>query len=267
MEADVRRVLARLTLDARGLQKAFQSPDPEVWDRAIARVVTSLANVSDVDWTRIAGTAVTRLDWDPQSALADMQNKLSLVLQTSDLDTAGRRAAAVNRVLGLKARVENMVEDVRHTGAMIAIEDEATEAGKYLVWMPERNACPRCLDLGGAVVAPGGDFVGMGLLGDETTTARRPPLHKNCRCELKAISPDDAGGFAAGIKREAARSAALGKSSYASPDKLSELAGQVAKVGVPLPKTVLAKARVLAAKENKPTTPLRRRINEARVLG
>lgn len=244
MEPDIRAVLARLALIARALHAALQSEDSEVWDKAIETAVKALSKVvTDVDWERIAD--VPQLDWDPQETLVKMVDTVAEQVKTADVTTPGRRAAVVNRVLGVQKRVENMVEDVKHTGEMMKVEAAAEEKDKHLVWMPERGACPICLDLGGAMAAPGAEFHGMGLLG-EPSVALRPPAHPNCRCRVKAISKEDGGGFAAAVKREAARSAALGMSEYASKEKLAELAGHVSKVGVPLPKTVLAKAAKLS---------------------
>jgi len=256
--ADLSALAKRLSV---ALSGAAALDDPEVWAAALSRAEHELRhflpNVNIVDF--LGGSVTTEaqanliLGYDANHALRGMAGKVADKLAETEA-TGGSLTTAINAMLGLAKRTDNLEGDWTHTGEQYDVIVAAQDSGLYLVWVAERNACPRCLDLAGSVVPPGGAFSGNGLSGGGPS-AKQPPLHPNCRCELKEIEPGDPGGYAAGLRREAARSAALGLSDFASRKQLVELAGNVASAAPYLPRSVLARAARFATTGDVPTRP------------
>lgn len=200
---------------------------------------------------RIIARAQKRWSSPPDEVVRSIQTNLADKLQGIVAETPGQRAMVVNLTQGANKRIDNYKEDLQHSVRVEKVRVQAEKESKPVVWVAERNACPLCLDLAGAVATKGEDFQGMGLL-EEVTTASTPPRHPNCRCELKVL---ESPAYAQSLQREAARSAALGMSDYASKAKIQQLADQVFKQPpVPLPKSVLSQARQLAKGEGERLT-------------
>lgn len=217
---------------------------PDRWMMVLADAARrlQLANPS-IDIKTILGiadynTAVLALGFDPNNSKEG--NRLAFKLITSPQRTLAQRAQSANIVSGWIRRLENTASDVTHASAMLEIKRTATSKHMSLVWVAERNACPKCLDLSGSVTEPGNPHIGVGLVSSNSAT--RPPAHPNCRCTVELVRPDDPDGYASGLRREAARSAADGLSDYASKTALRTLASRVIEVAPYLPKSVLKRA-------------------------
>lgn len=85
------------------------------------------------------------------------------------------------------------------------------QSDEKAVWVPERDACVHCLAYAGIARGnkgfPGGLTYGDKPLGNERV--ENPPLHPNCRCELRVVSKSNK-DIQDGLIREAQRSIVRG---------------------------------------------------------
>jgi hypothetical protein len=122
---------------------------------------------------------------------------------------------------------------------------------KVAMWVPERDACVRCLRYSGLrLLRPGDRFPGgLSYLPDAVpasapTSVPSPPLHRRCRCELQLVARGDSEEASAALKREADRSILRGfaveSESQATRRRAAE---KLLASGVNAPKSVKADAR------------------------
>lgn len=193
------------------------------------------------------------IGYSPQATADRMLLETAYKVGKIKVDTPGRRAQAVNTLLGVDKRIAGMVEDIGHaTTEQRKVYERRPD--EYVVWIAERNACPRCLDLAGSIYSPAGGFAGEGWLGPPVV-APHPPAHPNCRCTVKRIKIDVAEDYVTGLRREAARSIALGHTDFASKRQMIELADRVATKAPYLPKRVLDRAKRAAKTGEFPARP------------
>lgn len=87
---------------------------------------------------------------------------------------------------------------------------------KVVMWVPERDACARCLRYAGLRLLRPGDAFPGGLSYDPeqaNTTAGKidgPPLHPHCRCELQVVAKGDSEEASEALQREAERAVLKG---------------------------------------------------------
>jgi hypothetical protein len=95
------------------------------------------------------------------------------------------------------------------------------ESDEKAVWVPERDACVHCLAYAGIARRTSG-FPGGLTYGDKPISnehIENPPLHPNCRCELRVVSKSNK-DVQQGLIREAQRSIVRGFSLASEPESL-----------------------------------------------
>jgi hypothetical protein len=112
--------------------------------------------------------------------------------------SAVARVESLSEVLTVMAPLTGSVSTMRgdaefavHRARNEAVASAARQTGAKLVFVPERDACLRCIGLSGAT---GGDI-------------DLPPIHPHCRCE---VEPYDDEAVPLALKREAVRSVLRG---------------------------------------------------------
>lgn len=160
--------------------------------------------------------------------------------------------AVVGKAGSARGLAEGKVRERVYTGLSLGTVMVARDAGRNLIWVPERDACLDCLALAGWVVAPGQEWPRV-TYGDKLPTWRvqHPPLHPNCRCELRmtALEPgppsrdrsqvDEAARLAA----EARRSVVLGWTDNESQAATLRAMDRLLAQGADLPVSVEQRAR------------------------
>lgn len=142
------------------------------------------------------------------------------------LEFGVHRAERLNAWAEVRTQAESLVADLK--------------PDQKAVWIAERNACVHCLAYQGVARSKDG-FPGGLTYGDKPISHERipnPPLHPNCRCELRVVSKDDK-EIQKGLVREAQRSIVRGFSLESEPESLRLRATKrlLAK-GVNLPESV-----------------------------
>jgi len=203
---------------------------PPIWTDAVDQGVQEIIDAMDA-----AADSVTREvpAADVERAKAYRRERVRRAVAPSKI--AKRGFAAVQEAIAQPAKLEN---DVRGAvvGELVADHTEqqleqATSLGDewVCIWVAERDACVRCLAYQGLYVTPatgqlfpGGrtwgprwksvigrpDFRGPGWR--ETADGEHEGSHPHCRCELRVVRRTKVRLLAAGLKREAERSAAKG---------------------------------------------------------
>ena len=147
--------------------------------------------------------------------------------------------------------LEGVISDHEVGKANAAVLDRARRSpSKVAMWVPERDACVRCLRYAGMRLLRPGDHFPGGLSYDpagDTTDAdpvASPPLHPHCRCELQLVTRGDSEEASLALKREADRSIlkgwALDTEGQAARRRAAE---SLLSSGVNAPKSVKADAR------------------------
>jgi hypothetical protein len=265
-------VTAPSPLRARGERHPAPLPGPTEGDFAFPQV-----------WTDAVDNGVQEII-DAMDAAADSVHREVPAADVEQIKTYRaervRRAAAPTQVAkrGFAAvqeaiaQPENLTSDVRGVvvGQLVADHTEeqlerATELGDewVCIWVPERDACVRCLAYAGLHVTPaaGQLFPGGRTWGPQwKSVVSRPDFrgpgwrelpdgshvgsHPHCRCELRIVKRTNVHLLAAGLKREATRSAAKGWARPTEGDTVRVVAAKHAlNSAIPLPKTVEQETR------------------------
>ena len=168
-----------------------------------------------------------------------------------------RRKSDVHAVAGKVrqglSRVEGSARYVANEGINVGTAAVAREAGHRLLWVAERNACLHCLAHAGWVVEPGAVFPPVSFDPRDTRTRAVPwpPLHPNCRCQVRPYSgpagrPDPDRSRvdpAARLAAEARRTVVYQWTDYASGPAAARAAEALLAAGADLPTTVERRAR------------------------
>lgn len=122
---------------------------------------------------------------------------------------------------------------------------EEEQAGR--LWVPERDACLRCLAYAGLYVGPGQSFP-PGLTFDTKATRQLdpvpdPPLHPNCRCRTIPWREEWGSDYGDSLKREAERSVLRGFSLPSESERARLRAADDLLKRTQLPKSVQDYAR------------------------
>lgn len=154
-------------------------------------------------------------------------------------NTATQAEQAVQAIEYGVTRVErlNAWAEVRNQADNIVAELKDDEKA---IWVPERDACVHCLAYAGKARSSKG-FPGGLTYGDKPLhiqMVENPPLHPNCRCELRIVSKTNK-DVQLGLIREAQRSIVRGFSLESEPQGLRLRATQrLLTKGVNLPESV-----------------------------
>jgi hypothetical protein len=154
-----------------------------------------------------------------------------------------------------------------NAGVNAGAVDVARAAGLRLVWVSERDSCLHCLAHAGYAVEPGEPFPIVSydpIRPGAMPAVPHPPLHPNCRCQVRPYSGPagrpptarDAIDPAARLAAEARRSVVYQWSDYASGVRLRAAAARLLDAGAALPTSVERRAARALARGiivNKPT--------------
>jgi hypothetical protein len=181
----------------------------------------------------------------------DRMRRLAAALLGAERSSLASALIVVAQAALLVKGLEGVISDHEVGKFNAAVLERARRSpSKVAMWVPERDACVRCLRYSGMrLLRPGDRFPG-GLSYDpvgDTTDADpvpSPPLHPHCRCELQLVARGDSEEAGAALKREADRSIlrgfALESEGQAARRRAAE---QLLASGVNAPKSVKADAR------------------------
>lgn len=163
--------------------------------------------------------------------------------------------AVVGRVKQGLSRAQATARYAANEGLNAGTAEVARTMGLRLLWVAERNACLDCLAHAGWAVEPGAMFP-AGLTFDPLHVQRvravvHPPLHPNCRCQVRTYDgpagrpPADRSRVdpAARVYAEARRSVVYQWTDYASGIAMTRAAEALLQAGAGLPATVERRAR------------------------
>lgn len=156
------------------------------------------------------------------------------------------------------ARAQRLVEREASTQLSAARTDGVTLAARRLGWVlvlvPERDACLVCTSYAGSVVEPGGLFAAVrdftaGTLAEDGVSV---PVHSWCRCDVRAVAPEDADSVADPLHREAERSVLRFDALPSESDRArTEAAKRLIDSGTRLAKTVIQRSAVAIRRRDK----------------
>lgn len=238
---------------------------PPVWTDAIDTGVQEIIDAMDA-----AADSVTREVPTADTSRAKAYRSARVRRAVAPSQIAKRGFAAVIEATAQPAHLESDVRGVV-VGELVAdhtdrVRDEAARLGDdwVTIWVAERDACVRCLAYQGLYVSPadaqlfpGGrtwgprwksvigrpDFRGPGWRETEVE-GEHEGMHPHCRCELRLVRRAGARALAAGLKREARRSAAKGWARPTEGDTVRVAAAKhVLASRAALPKTVVDETR------------------------
>jgi hypothetical protein len=223
-----------------GQERAIRSLPPELARKVISR-----------PWRADAGAAlptVPEIDISLRTKLTEaarLAGQLDMGKRTAVLAVVGRARLGVAHARGGArwAATDGINAGTAHAARVTELR---------IVWVAERGACLHCLAHAGYAVEPGDPFPVLGFdpAAPRMPAVRCPPLHPNCRCQVRtydgpagvpqgrsAVNP------AAALAREARRSVALQWSEHASGAAARRAAGALLRAGADLPVTVQERAR------------------------
>lgn len=234
----VRKRLVQLALDPAKLQTAEL-------DQILAQVLAEMARA-----TRRAAEAGSDRDVVNEMLKARRHRFLTLSrsLRTTERPTLTKALLALKTAQGLAQGLRGVISDDLVHAQTQARRFEA-RGDMVVMWVPERDACARCLRYAGLrLIRPGDSFPGgLSYDPDEATTHAPkidgPPLHPHCRCELQLIRKGDDEEASLALRREADRSIlkgfALESESQAARRRAAD---KLLSSGVQAPKSVKADA-------------------------
>lgn len=172
-------------------------------------------------------------------------------------DLAGMERPSLARALLMLKQAEHLASGLRGalSDTLVGAQTQerrriAQRGSQVLMWVPERDACVRCLRYSGLRLLSGKDEFPGGLSYDTASEDRTaaaipgPPLHPHCRCELQLVRRGDSGPASDALRREADRSILRGFALESEGDAARRrAASQLLSSGVQAPQSVKADAR------------------------
>lgn len=135
---------------------------------------------------------------------------LSASLLASDRPSLAKALAMLRAAHGLAQGLRGIISDDL-VQAQTQQRRFQARGDKVVMWVPERDACARCLRYAGLRLLRPADMFPAGLSydPDQVDTAAGkidgPPLHPHCRCELQVIAKGDSEEASEALQREAER--------------------------------------------------------------
>lgn len=202
----------------------LSSPGPEV----VQIILKGLDNPSD--------EVVQAVRSAPDLLKEQVKRARVLLAQANTINQAQQAVQAVEYGVTRVERLNDWAE-VRNQADNVV---RSLQSDEKAVWVPERDACVHCLAYAGKARSKDG-FPGGLTYGDKPLTTGvvgNPPLHPNCRCELRVVSKSNK-DIQSGLIREAQRSIVRGFSLESEPEgvRLRATKALLAK-GVNLPESV-----------------------------
>lgn len=187
------------------------------------------------------------------AALRERIAQAARLAASLDLSKRGNVMAVVGRTRSGLAVVQGHARWVANQGINAGTAAVAKATGQNLVWVAERNACLHCLAHAGWVVEPGSPFPGVSFdpRAKRIPAVTWPPLHPNCRCQVRTYDgpagpPDRNRSLlepAARIAAEARRSVVYQWTDHASKVAAERAASLLLRMGSDLPSSVEERAR------------------------
>ena len=218
-------------------------------DRAVARLAPSDRPEVIEPWRAALEIGLPPAD----RALTERLTEAARLASTLDMTKRRNLMAVVGRTSSGLALVEGHARWTANEGINAGTATVARSSGLNLVWVAERGACLHCLAHAGWVVEPGDVFpaVSFDPLAKRIPAVRWPPLHPNCRCQVRtydgpagAPSRDRSRADpAARLAAEARRSVVYQWTDHASGVAAQRAAEVLLRAGADLPRTVQDRAR------------------------
>jgi hypothetical protein len=172
-----------------------------------------------------------------------------LATALKDRPSLARGLAILRAAAGMASGLQGLASD-----ELVAADTAKTLRGlqrpdQVAMWVPERDACARCLRYAGLRLIRPGDRFPAGLSYDpaqadsDAGKVSGPPLHPHCRCELQLISKGQSEDASKALQREAQRSILKGWSLPSEGDASRRRAAAALVGKAELPKSVKAEAR------------------------
>lgn len=217
--------------------------------RALARLPRTVIPVVPV----IPDTSVIPVVPPADGALRDRLAEAARLAGTLDLSKRGNVLAVAGKARSGIAIVKGHARWTANEGINAGTAEVAKATGRRLLWVPERDACLHCLAHAGWSVEPGNLFPGTSYdpAADAIPGVPWPPLHPNCRCEVRTYDgpagrPDRNRSLtdpAARLAAEARRSVVYQWTDHASAPAARRAAGALLSTGAGLPSSVEDRAR------------------------
>lgn len=200
----------------------------------------------------------------PDLETPDLDGRTRVVLReardlarTLPMDTQQDLMAVLGRASTARSRAEGQARWTATEGINAGTVEVARRTGHGVIWVAERDACLHCLAYAGWSVAAGALFPGGLTFGDHplgTEGVPYPPLHPNCRCQVRiwggplGAPPEDYSSTspAARLAAEARRSVVYGWTEHASHAATVRAMDRLLRAGADLPPSVERRARTLA---------------------
>lgn len=179
-----------------------------------------------------------------EQAQEELDKAADLLRGATDADDL---QAALARARGSVTRTERTARWSVNRALSEGVRAVAEEQGVGRLWIPERDACLRCLAYAGLYVGPGEAFPG-GLTFDTRPVKKLdpvpdPPLHPNCRCRTIPWRTEWGTDYPDSLKREAQRSVLRGWSVPSESERARLRAADALLKRTQLPKSVQDYAR------------------------
>lgn len=147
----------------------------------------------------------------PDQAAEELDKAARLLEQATTPDDL---QDALARARGAVSRTERTARWAVNRSLSEGTRSVTEEQGTGRLWIPERDACLRCLAYAGLYVGPGQEFPGGLTYGTPGTRqldpVPDPPLHPNCRCRTIPWREEWGSDYPDSLKREAQRSVLRG---------------------------------------------------------
>lgn len=143
--------------------------------------------------------------------LADKRKRVSLFARMlGDRPSPARVLMLLRAAAALGTGLTGMISD-KAVAEQTAERLEQRRRSEVAMWVPERDACARCLRYAGLRILRPGDGFPAGLSYDpaqattDAGTITGPPLHPHCRCELQLVPRGGSELASQALQREAER--------------------------------------------------------------
>ncbi len=191
----------------------------------------------------------------------DRLKRFSLVLAAAP--SLAKALLVLRQAEGLASALRGAVSDQVVTEQTNARRRAAQRRdGMVAMWVPERDACARCLRYAGVRLLRPTDQFPAGLSFDPAQADRAagtlpgPPLHPHCRCELQLVRKGQSEAASDALRREAERSIAKGWALESEGQASRRRAAAALLERTSLPRSVQLEARKRLGEEDGFTRPV-----------
>jgi hypothetical protein len=221
---------------------------------ALDKIVNELLraiNLTAAATSKLEGREVRSRVLDLADYRSSRLQTFARILTGAERPTLGAALLVLRQAEAFASDMRMVISDHQVAKANAAVLEQANRRWSMVaMWVPERDACARCLAYAGLrLLRPGDEFPGgLSYVPEERDSGAgkvaAPPLHPRCRCELQLVRRGDSEAASAALKREADRSIVRGFALESEGDARRRRAAKALLAsGVNLPKSVKADAR------------------------